>query len=46
MWFENAKLEFEENMLKRKSSAGFQHSNTFANQSIIEFGGGGTNFKL
>jgi hypothetical protein len=44
MWFDVSRREFEENMLKRKSSAGI-HA-TFANQSIIEFGSGGTNFKL
>ena len=43
MWFDVTRREFEENILKRKSSAGIH--GTFANQSIIEFGGG-TNFKL
>ncbi len=46
MWFETTRRDFEENILKRKSSAGIHQSSTFANQSIIEFGGGGTNFKL
>ena len=46
MWFETTRRDFEENILRRKSSAGIHQSSTFANQSIIEFGGGGTNFKL
>jgi hypothetical protein len=44
MWFDIARKDFEVNLMKRKSSAGLGAMNTFANQSIADFGS--ANFKL
>ena len=43
-WFDIAKRDMEVYLMKRKSSAGLVAQNTFANQSIGDFGN--TNFKL
>lgn len=45
MWFDIAKRDLEVHLMKRKSSAGLA-TNTFANQSIGDYGCGNTNFKL